>query len=71
MKPMDVWTALNKIGARLGIGSASRRKWRQRGMPAKWRLAIAAEANKDGLVLDFAALGRRFNRPKPRSKRAS
>lgn len=68
---MDAWTTIDKIGARLGIGSASRWKWRQRGVPFKWHLALVAEAKKDGIMLDFATLRRRFARPKPRSKRAS
>jgi hypothetical protein len=66
---MDAWKTIDRIGMRLGVRSGLRGQWRQQGVPVKWHLRIVAEAKRDGIVLDLAALRRRLVRPK-RHKRA-
>jgi len=51
------WKLIDDIAARKGVSEAARFKWRQRGVPPKWRIAIAQElphialADFDGLEL--------------------
>lgn len=35
------WKIVDDTGAELGVGGSARRKWRQRGVPPKWRIQIA------------------------------
>lgn len=62
---MAPWEFIERAAAELGIGAEAFRKWRIRGVPHQWRLAIADRALAQGYDLDRAE----FDRP-PGSRRA-
>jgi len=38
----DAWDEIERLGRELGAGDEAMRKWRVRGVPAKWQLKIMA-----------------------------
>lgn len=50
----DAWQLINRLGADLGAKPAARLKWRQRGVPHKWRIPLlqAAEAAGEHIPLE-------------------
>jgi hypothetical protein len=56
---MDQWEFIEKAATDLGIDTEAIRKWRVRGVPHQWRLAIVDAAEDRGFALDRAE----FDRP--------
>jgi hypothetical protein len=50
------WTLMTDLAAKLGAGFEARRKWRQRGIPARWQLRIASELSRSGYTIDPAMI---------------
>ena len=42
MAHLLTWKLVDDTAAELGAGESARLKWRQRGVPAKWRISIVA-----------------------------
>lgn len=57
---MDTGILIDGLAKDLGISEAARKKWRQRGVPHRWRLAILRKAAEQGVVLPDEAFGRRI-----------
>ena len=60
----DAWDEIERLGRNLGAGDEAMRKWRVRGVPAKWQIKIMA-ADPD-CAIDRTA----FNSP-PGPRRAA
>jgi len=43
------WQLVNSVAADLGAKEEARLKWRQRGVPPKWRISIAQELMRRGI----------------------
>ena len=43
------WKLIDDTAASLDVGYEARRKWRQRNVPYKWRIAIAQELMRRGI----------------------
>lgn len=59
------WEFIEAVGKRLGVEAEALRKWRVRGVPAKYRLSIVDAARDERFRLDRSA----FDRP-PGSRRS-
>lgn len=46
------WEKINRLGAALGVSEFARDKWRQRGVPHKWRLPMIERAKAQRIALD-------------------
>jgi len=60
----DVWEEIERLGRQFGAGDEAIRKWRLRGVPAKWQLLFLGDPS--GRKIDPAA----FKNP-PGSRRAA
>jgi hypothetical protein len=58
----DLWATIDRIAAKLGATERNRAKWRQRGVPHRWRLPILQAAAKAGILLDASAFEARAKR---------
>lgn len=54
------WAMIDEIAASLGVHANSRRVWRQRHIPYRWRLPILREAEKRSLPLTDTDFDRRY-----------
>lgn len=57
-KPILTWQTIDTVAERLGAKYQARYKWRSRGIPAEWRITIAAELVASGMafaITDFCA----------------
>jgi hypothetical protein len=52
------WAFIEKVGAKLGANDEARRKWRERGVPARFWLDIWEAAQKEGITLDKRLLSK-------------
>lgn len=41
------WKSVDAAADSLGVKEAARRKWRQRGIPAKWQIALSQKLGVD------------------------
>lgn len=55
----ETWALIEAYAAELGVNAEARKKWRQRGVPHRWRLPLVNLASERGQQLDAAA----FDRP--------
>lgn len=46
---MLTWTDVEQIAARMGANALTIKKWRQRGVPARWKLDIIAAMRRKGV----------------------
>jgi hypothetical protein len=60
----DAWAEIERLGREFGAGDEAIRKWRLRGVPAKWQLRFIGDPV--GRLIDRAA----FDNP-PGSRRAA
>ena len=58
------WDFIERAGSALGVSAEALRKWRVRGVPGKFRLALVDQAEHEGFSLDRSA----FDEP-PGSRR--
>lgn len=52
MTAFDAWQFIDQTAEKLGVGADARRKWRERGVPHKWRIPILEAAQKARRKLD-------------------
>jgi hypothetical protein len=52
------WRLVDETGAALGAKEEARLKWRQRGVPPKWRIDIAQELMARGIAIALADFDR-------------
>ena len=50
---------IDEVAKELGVTEAARKKWRQRGVPHKWRLPILRRAAARGVAIPDSAFERR------------
>ena len=55
----DPWEEIDRLAADLGVDENTRRVWRQRHVPYKWRLPIIRAAERQGIKIDECAFDRR------------
>ena len=48
---MDIEGVIDELAEELGATAVARKKWRQRGVPYRWRLPIIERAAKRGIKL--------------------
>jgi hypothetical protein len=51
-----LWDQIDRVAERLGVKYDARRKWRARGVPYRWRLAIIRESAGSVGLTDFEKL---------------
>lgn len=59
MTSILTWKLVDDTAVELGVNAEARLKWRQRGVPAKWRIAIQQNLMQRSLAVplgDFDAL---------------
>jgi hypothetical protein len=66
-KPNLTWDIVDAVADRLGVKIDARRKWRSRGIPAAWRIAVANELIADGMTFTLADM-QAFDRLKTRDE---
>lgn len=54
LRGMDTETVIIRLAKELGASVAARKKWRQRGVPHRWRLPIIEHARRQGIKLTGA-----------------
>jgi hypothetical protein len=54
-KTTATWAIIDRIASELGILRETRKKWRQRGVPHRWRLPILQKANDAGETIPAGA----------------
>jgi len=59
---MDTWNIIDTCGEELGVKAEARRKWRERGVPGKWHLALIQKARDNGMHLPAESLLQRPER---------
>lgn len=52
------WRVVDDVGAELGANDSARLKWRQRGVPSKWRISIAERLMQRGVPVALADFDR-------------
>lgn len=52
------WRLVDETGATLGAKDDARLKWRQRGVPPKWRISIAQALMARGIAIALADFDR-------------
>ena len=52
------WQLVDETGAQLGAEKAARLKWRQRGVPSKWRIDIVQALMSQGVAVSLAEFDR-------------
>lgn len=48
---MDTEALIDRLAEELGVTPVARKKWRQRGVPHRWRLPIIERAAREGVEL--------------------
>jgi hypothetical protein len=48
---MDKDALIDRLAEELGVSAVARKKWRQRGVPHKWRLPLLRKAAERGISL--------------------
>ncbi len=57
------WKLVDDTGADLGANEATRLKWRQRGVPSKWRIDVVQALMARGIAVGLADFDRLELRP--------
>lgn len=52
------WSQVDQVAEKLGANEYARLKWRQRGVPAAWRIKIAEDLMSAGEPIAFADFDR-------------
>ena len=52
------WQLVDETGAELGAAQSARLKWRQRGVPSKWRIDIVQALMSRGVAVSLAEFDR-------------
>lgn len=52
------WNIVNEVASELGAKDHARAKWRQRGIPAEWRIKITQELMSRGVPVALSDLER-------------
>lgn len=61
MEPTLDWHLIERLAADRGVKAETLKKWRQRGIPSRWRLVFIEEAKSAGIMVcpsDFEELNR-------------